>query len=56
MSARLEGMITDPVYEGKSLAGMIDMIGNNDIEPGSRVLYAHLGGQPALNGYSSLFE
>jgi 1-aminocyclopropane-1-carboxylate deaminase len=55
MGARLEGMITDPVYEGKSLAGMIDMIAIREIERTSRVLYAHLGGQPALNGYSSLF-
>src|SRR5580700_7075591 len=54
--ARLEGMITDPVYEGKSLAGMIDMITRKEIEPDSKVLYAHLGGQPALNGYSSLFS
>jgi len=51
----LEGMITDPVYEGKSLAGMIDMIANKEIERGSKVLYAHLGGQPALNAYSALF-
>ncbi|MEO8898619.1 MAG: 1-aminocyclopropane-1-carboxylate deaminase [Candidatus Dormibacter sp.] len=56
LGARLEGMITDPVYEGKSLAGMIDMIANNEIDRGSRVLYAHLGGQPALNGYSALFD
>ncbi len=56
LGARLEGMITDPVYEGKSLAGMIDMISNKEIEPWSRVLYAHLGGQPAINGYSSLFS
>jgi 1-aminocyclopropane-1-carboxylate deaminase len=34
---------------------MIDMVANREIEPGSRVLYAHLGGQTALNGYSSLF-
>jgi 1-aminocyclopropane-1-carboxylate deaminase len=54
--ARLEGMITDPVYEGKSLAGMIDMITRKEIDPTSKVLYAHLGGQPALNGYSSLFS
>ena len=56
LGARLEGMITDPVYEGKSLAGMIDMIANREIDPQSKVLYAHLGGQPALNGYSSLFS
>ena len=49
-------MIADPVYEGKSLAGMIDMISRNEIDPRSKVLYAHLGGQPALNGYSSLFS
>jgi 1-aminocyclopropane-1-carboxylate deaminase len=55
LGARLEGMITDPVYEGKSLAGTIDMITNKEIERGSKVLYAHLGGQPALNAYSALF-
>lgn len=56
LGARLEGMITDPVYEGKSLAGMIDLIVRNEIAPESKVLYAHLGGQPALNGYSELFS
>jgi 1-aminocyclopropane-1-carboxylate deaminase len=49
-------MITDPVYEGKSMAGLIDMIGRREIEPASTVLYAHLGGQPALNAYSALFS
>jgi 1-aminocyclopropane-1-carboxylate deaminase len=56
LGARLEGMLTDPVYEGKSLAAMIDMVARREIEPGAKVLYAHLGGQPALNGYSSLFN
>jgi 1-aminocyclopropane-1-carboxylate deaminase len=55
LGARLEGMITDPVYEGKSLAGMVDMIASKEIHPASKVLYAHLGGQPAINGYSALF-
>jgi 1-aminocyclopropane-1-carboxylate deaminase len=55
LSARLEGMITDPVYEGKSMAGMIDLVASGEIDRGSTVLYAHLGGQPALNAYSSLF-
>ncbi|MFJ1765856.1 1-aminocyclopropane-1-carboxylate deaminase [Amycolatopsis sp. NPDC088138] len=52
--ARLEGMITDPVYEGKSMAGLIDLVGRGEIERGSNVLYAHLGGQPAINGYTSV--
>jgi 1-aminocyclopropane-1-carboxylate deaminase len=55
LAARLEGMITDPVYEGKSMAGMIDLAQRGEIEQGSNVLYAHLGGQPALNAYSALF-
>jgi 1-aminocyclopropane-1-carboxylate deaminase len=52
--ARLEGMITDPVYEGKSMAGLIDLVKNREISRDSNVLYAHLGGQPALNGYTSV--
>src|SRR5690242_21323633 len=55
LCARLEGMLTDPVYEGKSMAALIDLVESGRIEPGSRVLYAHLGGQPALNGYSGVF-
>ncbi len=55
LCARLEGMLTDPVYEGKSMAALIDLVRDGRIEPGSRVLYAHLGGQPALNAYSGAF-
>lgn len=43
--ASTEAFITDPVYEGKSLAGMMDMIKKGEISEGSNVLYAHLGGQ-----------
>jgi 1-aminocyclopropane-1-carboxylate deaminase len=56
LCATLEGMITDPVYEGKSMAALIDLVRDGQIEPGSRVLYAHLGGQPALNGYAGAFS
>jgi len=56
LGARLEGMLTDPVYEGKSLAALIHLVRDGRIEPGSRVLYAHLGGQPALNAYASAFR
>jgi 1-aminocyclopropane-1-carboxylate deaminase len=55
LCARLEGVITDPVYEGKSMAALIDLVRTRRIEPGSRVLYAHLGGQPALNAYAGAF-
>ena len=52
LAARTEGMLTDPVYEGKSMAGLIGMIRSGEIPAGSRVLYAHLGGQPALSAYA----
>ncbi len=56
LAARTEGMITDPVYEGKSMAAMVDLVTRKEIPADSTVLYAHLGGQPALNGYSALFS
>jgi 1-aminocyclopropane-1-carboxylate deaminase len=55
LCARLEGVLTDPVYEGKSMAALIDLVRSGRIRPGSRVLYAHLGGQPALNAYAGVF-
>jgi 1-aminocyclopropane-1-carboxylate deaminase len=56
LTASLEGVIIDPVYEGKSMAGLIDLVTSGDIAPGSNVLYAHLGGQPAINAYSALYH
>ena len=55
LTGSLEGVIIDPVYEGKSMAGLIDLVTTGDIPKDSTVLYAHLGGQPALNAYSALF-
>jgi 1-aminocyclopropane-1-carboxylate deaminase len=56
LCARQEGMLTDPVYEGKSMHGMIDMVRQGEFPRGSKVLYVHLGGVPALNAYSFLFR
>lgn len=55
LSGRMEGMILDPVYEGKSMAALIDLVSSGAIDRRSTVLFAHLGGQPALNAYSALF-
>ena len=55
LGAQLEALITDPVYEGKSLAGLIDLVRGGEIPKDSHVLYAHLGGQPAINAYHSLW-
>ena len=55
LTGSLEAMIIDPVYEGKSMAGLIDLVRQGEIGNESNVLYAHLGGQPALSAYSALF-
>ena len=56
LTGRLEGMIIDPVYEGKSMAGLIDLVRDGEIGRESTVLYAHLGGQLALSAYSGAFR
>lgn len=56
LAARMEGMMTDPVYEGKSMQGMIDLVRKGYFPEGSKVLYAHLGGVPAINGYSYIYR
>lgn len=56
LCGRLEGVLTDPVYEGKSMHGMIEKVRQGEFPPGSKVLYAHLGGAPALSAYAELFH
>ncbi|MEO1114346.1 MAG: 1-aminocyclopropane-1-carboxylate deaminase [Pseudomonadota bacterium] len=56
LAAKTEAMITDPVYEGKSMQGMIDLVRKGHFEDGAKILYAHLGGAPALNGYSYYYK
>lgn len=56
LCGRLEGMMTDPVYEGKSMQGMIDLVRKGYFPKGSKVLYAHLGGVPAINAYSYIYR
>ena len=56
LCARTEGMMTDPVYEGKSMQGLIDLTRKGFFAEGTKVLYAHLGGVPAINAYSYLYR
>ncbi|CAN5440297.1 1-aminocyclopropane-1-carboxylate deaminase [soil metagenome] len=56
MAAELEAMITDPVYEGKSMAGLIDLCHKGSFKKDSKVLYVHLGGGPAINAYYQAFD
>jgi D-cysteine desulfhydrase family pyridoxal phosphate-dependent enzyme len=49
--ARLEGLFVDPVYTAKSLAVLIALVRAGTIEQGSRALFIHTGGEPALFAY-----
>jgi D-cysteine desulfhydrase len=47
-AARDEGVLLDPVYTGKAMAGLIALVGQGAIPRGARVLFVHCGGSPAL--------
>ena len=49
--ARLEGLLFDPVYSGKGLAGMIDLIRKGQFRPGQNIVFVHTGGSAGLFGY-----
>jgi len=50
--ARTEGIFLDPVYTGKAMAGMVDLIRRGVIGPDETVLFVHTGGAPALFAYA----
>lgn len=54
--ARTEGLIADPVYEGKALRGLLKLASEGRFENGSKVLLMHLGGTPAVHAYSNQFD
>ncbi|HSR31595.1 MAG TPA: D-cysteine desulfhydrase family protein [Anaerolineae bacterium] len=50
--ARTEGILLDPVYTGKAMAGLLGLIRRGEIGAGERVLFWHTGGTPALFAYA----
>ncbi|MGB5345725.1 MAG: D-cysteine desulfhydrase [Woeseia sp.] len=54
--ARMEGLLFDPVYSGKGLAGMIDQISNGALHDAQHVVFVHTGGTAGLFGYSELLR
>lgn len=54
LAAEQEGLLVDPVYTGKALAGMIKLIRDGVFSSGEKILFIHTGGTPALFGYPSL--
>lgn len=56
MLARLEGVLLDPVYSGKAMAGLIDLVRKGAFGRNERVVFLHTGGTVGLFGYTGTFE
>jgi 1-aminocyclopropane-1-carboxylate deaminase len=55
LAAETEALLTDPVYEGKSMAGLIELVRSRRLPADSRVDYLHMGGTPGIHGYAPEF-
>lgn len=56
LAAQLEGIFLDPVYTGKAMVGLIDLIKKNSIPKDASVLFLHSGGGPSLFAYAEVFQ
>jgi L-cysteate sulfo-lyase len=52
LCARQEGLLLDPVYTGRAMAGLIDLVRKGEIGKSETVLFWHTGGAAALHAYS----
>ncbi len=55
MLARTEGILLDPVYSGKGMAGLIDLIRRGHFRKDENVVFVHTGGSVGLFGYRESF-
>jgi L-cysteate sulfo-lyase len=56
MLAQEEGILLDPVYSGKAMAGMIDLIRRGQLAKGETIVFLHTGGAVGLFGYTPFLE
>lgn len=54
--ATTEGILLDPVYSGKAMSGLIDLVRKGHFKEGSNILFLHTGGSPALYAYLDCFR
>lgn len=54
--AKTEGVLLDPVYTGKAMAGMLDMIHKGELNDANDIVFLHSGGAPALHPYADFFN
>ena len=55
LMARQEGILLDPVYSGKAMAGLIDLVRKGHFRKGQNVVFLHTGGSVGLFGYTEAF-
>jgi D-cysteine desulfhydrase len=53
LAARTEGILLDPVYTGRAMAGLIDLVRRRELGAGENVLFWHTGGSAALHAYAA---
>ena len=53
LAATTEGLLFDPVYSGRAMAGLINHVKSGTIELGSKVLFFHTGGHPGIFAYQN---
>ncbi|MFI1206878.1 pyridoxal-phosphate dependent enzyme [Streptomyces sp. NPDC020802] len=56
LSARLEGIVLDPTYTGRAMAGLVAAARRGEIVPGDRTVFVHTGGLPGLFGHATALE
>ncbi|MBT7581507.1 MAG: pyridoxal-phosphate dependent enzyme, partial [Kordiimonadaceae bacterium] len=56
LAAKCEGLLVDPVYTGKALAGLIELVRKGQFKKDQNIMFIHTGGAPALFGYPELVE
>lgn len=56
MLAENEGVILDPVYTGKCMSAMLDMVRNGKLKNAKDVVFLHTGGAPAIHPYADYFQ
>jgi L-cysteate sulfo-lyase len=56
LAARTEGIVLDPIYTGRAMAGLIAAVKDGDIAPGQPTIFLHSGGMPGLFGHAATLE
>jgi L-cysteate sulfo-lyase len=56
LAARSEGIVLDPIYTGRAMAGLVAAVRDGDIKPGEKTVFLHTGGLPGLFGHAAAID